>query len=243
MALADWLEDHPPHPAVGGFPSALTTAGPRPPVEVMPGPGRLTAPETEAVAVAVGGVSAEPPRSTHGRAAELAARVRGLRDRLDTNRESVRHSSPDGDSCADALTPELIGPPAPDVPPEPPPDPVPEPPHTPEPDRVPAPLVPASFFGATLTDRGVRFAQPAGLGQSIHVAGDFNHWSQTATPLTYDEITGAHQALVEIPPGRYQYRLVIDGRWRADSYNEHRHLNDYNEQSNVLIVPVAGEQP
>ena len=40
-----------------------------------------------------------------------------------------------------------------------------------------------------------------------------------------------------MPPGRYCYRLVVDGRWRADPYNAHKQLNEYDELNSVLVVP------
>ena len=99
------------------------------------------------------------------------------------------------------------------------------------------------LFGCHATPQGVRFAQPGDPRAAIAVAGDFNGWSATATPLVYDPRLGAHHALVEIPPGRYQYRLVIDGRWRADPYNTLKRLNEYDEPNSLLVVPQRREGP
>ncbi len=140
-------------------------------------------------------------------------------------------------------TPDLIALPDPSTPPDPPPDHDPPDHDVPDPDVAREPGVADTAWGVTNTPRGVRFAQPPGVGRSIYVAGDFNAWSSTATPLRYDEIKGAHEALVEIPPGRYRYRLIVDGRWLADPHNDNRQLNDYNETNNVLVVPGTGEQP
>jgi len=71
----------------------------------------------------------------------------------------------------------------------------------------------------------------------VFVAGDFNHWSATSTPLTYDEQLGAHEAMIEMPPGRYRYRLVIDGHWVADPHNQYKQVNDYGELNSVVVVP------
>ena len=97
-------------------------------------------------------------------------------------------------------------------------------------------------FGVSATSRGVRFAQPGGDGsQSMFIAGDFNRWSATATPLPYDPRENVYHTLVEIPPGRYQYRLVIDGRWQADRHNQRRQVNEYDEPNSVLVVPEGQE--
>ena len=53
------------------------------------------------------------------------------------------------------------------------------------------------------------------------------------------EAIGTKHAIVDIPPGRYQYRLVIDGVWQADPYNANVQLNEYGEHNSVLVVGQA----
>ena len=62
---------------------------------------------------------------------------------------------------------------------------------------------------------------------------------ENPTPMLPCEDTGDLHALVEIPPGRYQYRLIIDGDWQSDRYNEMQQMNAYGEPNSVLIVPEA----
>lgn len=101
-----------------------------------------------------------------------------------------------------------------------------------------------AVYGARCTKQGVVFVQPAEPEQKICVAGDFNNWSPTATPLHYDAKLGVAYTIVPIPPGRYQYRLILDGAWQADPHNNQQQHNEYGEPNSVLIVPqarVAGE--
>jgi 1,4-alpha-glucan branching enzyme len=102
---------------------------------------------------------------------------------------------------------------------------------------------PVPAYGAVPAGRGARFVQPGDAGQRVAVAGDFNGWSVTATPLPYDAKIGAHHAVVEIPPGRYRYRLIVNGRWQPDPYNAHKQLNEYNELHSVLVIPGPQESP
>ena len=95
--------------------------------------------------------------------------------------------------------------------------------------------------GVQCTDKGVRFVQPGEATTSISIAGDFNQWSPTATPLYHQSQLGVQQALVQIPPGLYQYRLIINGRWQADPYNARTQLNEYGEPNSVLVVPQSIE--
>ena len=101
----------------------------------------------------------------------------------------------------------------------------------------------AQRFGAHSTPRGVRFTQPGDRSHLFFVAGEFNRWSATATPLRYDVGLGAHEAFVRIPPGRYQYRLVVNGTWLADPYNQQQRLNEYGEPNSLLVVPSSPDLP
>ena len=91
-------------------------------------------------------------------------------------------------------------------------------------------------FGVRGTSQGTLFVQPGDAGRALAIAGDFNNWSPTQTPLRFNDSLGVHEALVQIPAGRYQYRLVVDGRWHADPYNDVRALNEYGEPNSVVVV-------
>lgn len=100
------------------------------------------------------------------------------------------------------------------------------------------------LLGVRPTSTGVFFVQPAVNTDSIAIAGDFNNWSPTANPMRRNDHLSVFEALIPIAPGRHQYRLVIDGVWRADPYNPHQQRNDYGEPNSVVLVePVSIEQP
>ena len=92
------------------------------------------------------------------------------------------------------------------------------------------------FYGVRVTGQGTLFVQPRGVAQSVAVAGDFNNWSPVATPLSEDRRLGCWQACVQLPPGRYRYRLIVDGRWVADPHNQRVEMNAYGEMNNVVEV-------
>ncbi len=212
--LADWLEDHAPHPSVQ--------------IEVV-APARQSQgglpPKPEP---AVASAAPPGPPAVEGRAAELARRVRRLHGAGVDEPQSEPVAAPD---LAGPVTPaEIAVLAAPVVTPS-------------EIAAGAAPVVAsapcAADYGAVPTEAGVRFAQPGDARQTISVAGDFNGWSATATPLAFDDRQNAHAAIVEIPPGRYRYRIVVDGRWLADPYNASRQTNAYDEPNSVLVVPEA----
>lgn len=112
----------------------------------------------------------------------------------------------------------------------------------------PRPEIAARFarvFGARATTQGVLFVQPmSGLppvdgAKAVAVAGDFNGWNPAATPLKLDADLGVWQATLVIPPGRYRYRLVVDGKWTHDPYNTYVEANPFGELNNIVEVGAA----
>ncbi|MCE9589678.1 MAG: AAA family ATPase [Planctomycetes bacterium] len=94
----------------------------------------------------------------------------------------------------------------------------------------------AKLYGAHQTSQGLLFVQPASKAASMHIAGDFNNWSAVATPLTRDDRLGVWQACINLPPGRYRYRLVVDGLWLHDPHNTYVEANPFGELNNVVEI-------
>lgn len=65
--------------------------------------------------------------------------------------------------------------------------------------------------------------EAAGDAKKINLAGDFNNWSSTSTPMTKKK-DGTFSVKLELEPGKeYQFRYLIDGYkwendWQADKY-------------------------
>jgi hypothetical protein len=93
------------------------------------------------------------------------------------------------------------------------------------------------LLGAHVTPHGVRFEQPLSIGSRVCIAGEFNKWSPTATPMLRNEQRGVFEITLALPPGRVQYRLVVDGRWSADPYNPDVEINPFGEPNSFLFVP------
>lgn len=64
--------------------------------------------------------------------------------------------------------------------------------------------------------RGVTFHyQPPTAGtHTVFVAGDFNQWSPQSIPLIPTD--GIYEATVFLLPGKYAYKLIVDGVWQTD---------------------------
>ena len=44
------------------------------------------------------------------------------------------------------------------------------------------------------------------------MAGDFNAWNTEATPMKKGR-GGKWAVYLDLPPGRYEYKFVVDGEW------------------------------
>jgi glycosidase len=64
-----------------------------------------------------------------------------------------------------------------------------------------------------------RFQPVIGGVSAVTVAGDFNAWSATATPMADADGDGIYEATVEIPAGSHMYKFVVNGdQWFTDDF-------------------------
>src|SRR5579863_2846043 len=71
--------------------------------------------------------------------------------------------------------------------------------------------------------------------REVVVTGDFTKWAKDQVRLTR-AIDGEWFTLLELAPGEYQYRLLIDGQWRDHAEATRRVGNPFGSQNCVLTV-------
>lgn len=86
----------------------------------------------------------------------------------------------------------------------------------------------------------VRFDYAHPTARSVCVAGCFNHWNPESRSLTRNGDGLWHQEL-SLPPGTYQYRLVVDGVWMADPAASESVPNPFGGRNSVLKVATSPE--
>ncbi len=92
------------------------------------------------------------------------------------------------------------------------------------------------LFGQHQTRSGTLFVQPLSSAISIAVAGDFNGWSTVSHRMRRNDELGVFELCVPLAPGRHRYRLIIDGRWCADPFNDATEPNPFGELNSVADV-------
>lgn len=58
------------------------------------------------------------------------------------------------------------------------------------------------------------FTCVAPTAEQVFLAGTFNAWNPSATPMLQDP-SGAWTLLLDLAPGTYEYKFVVDGEWRC----------------------------
>ena len=94
----------------------------------------------------------------------------------------------------------------------------------------------AEFYGARQTGDVITFVTLYPRAQSVQVAGDFNGWQPDKGQLQKVSENGIWQLKLPMASGRYRYRLVVDGVWQQDPYNEVTELNPFGEFNSVVEV-------
>ena len=94
----------------------------------------------------------------------------------------------------------------------------------------------ANFYGVRQHDGHVMFSAMYPRAQSVQIAGDFNNWMPEETTLQRADDNGKWHLTMPLEKGMYRYRLVVDGQWQQDPYNDWIEMNPYGEFNSVLDV-------
>ncbi|MCD6294915.1 MAG: glycogen-binding domain-containing protein [Deltaproteobacteria bacterium] len=71
--------------------------------------------------------------------------------------------------------------------------------------------------------------------ETVSLMGDFNQWNAKKHPMKQVE-HGVWRKIIVVPPGRYEYRFMVDGRWRNDPANNQTRANCFGSTNNILGV-------
>jgi hypothetical protein len=86
-----------------------------------------------------------------------------------------------------------------------------------------------------LDERHMTFSLYAPEAGCVSLAGDFNAWSPDDCPLEKSP-RGMWERVLALPPGRYEYKFVVDGLWQNDPRCTVYAPNPFEGENCVLIV-------
>ena len=107
-------------------------------------------------------------------------------------------------------------------------------PEPPKPATTDAKL--SDYYGVNQLSDAVAFVTLYPRAKSVQIAGDFNDWQPSKLPMEKIGDGGVWQTSAKLSPGKYRYRLVVDGQWQQDPYNEHTELNPFGGYNSVIEV-------
>jgi chromosome partitioning protein len=94
----------------------------------------------------------------------------------------------------------------------------------------------SEYYGVSQIKDAVVFVTLCPRAKSVQIAGDFNSWQPAKNPMQRVSDSGVWQTKIKLPQGKYRYRLVVDGQWQQDPYNEQAELNPFGEYNSIIEV-------
>ena len=92
----------------------------------------------------------------------------------------------------------------------------------------------SDYYGVDQINDAIVFVTLYPRAENVQIAGDFNNWHPQETPMKKVGDSGVWQTELKLPAGRYRYRLVVDGQWQQDPYNELTEMNPFGEYNSVV---------
>lgn len=111
--------------------------------------------------------------------------------------------------------------------------------ETPKVEKPPAEILDArlcEYYGVSKMNEAVVFVTLYPRAKNVQIAGDFNNWQPAKTVMQKVGESGVWQTSLKLAAGRYRYRLVVDGQWQQDPYNEHTELNPFGGFNSIVEV-------
>ena len=81
----------------------------------------------------------------------------------------------------------------------------------------------------------IAFTLTAPEAQNVFLVGDFNSWDEKSHPLKRNS-NGRWKITISLTPGRYEYRLLVDGAWKNDPKCTRFASNPFGQENCILIV-------
>jgi len=91
------------------------------------------------------------------------------------------------------------------------------------------------FYGVKQFGNDVKFVTLYPRAKTVQIAGDFNNWQPQQTIMKPAQ-NGKWELALALTPGKYRYRMVVDGQWQQDPFNENTELTPFGEYNSILEV-------
>lgn len=93
--------------------------------------------------------------------------------------------------------------------------------------------------GPEIVDGGAVFHFYDADAKRVYLVGDFNNWSPSADPMKDENGDGNWKLFYPLPPGVYQYKFVVDGKWISDARNPLSEPDGFGKRNSVVKIPAG----
>lgn len=84
--------------------------------------------------------------------------------------------------------------------------------------------------------RKVSFQIKAAAGSTVFMAGTFNNWDPTQHPLSDTPESGVYTTALLLPPGKHEYKFVVNGEWHPDPNCQERVPDGHGSYNSAITV-------
>ena len=96
---------------------------------------------------------------------------------------------------------------------------------------------PASHKKSTTAGRKrIQLHIKADPGSEVYVSDSFNNWNENAKKMVDRNNVGEYRATLYLPPGKHEYKFIINGEWHVDPECPNWAVNDCGTLNSVLVV-------
>ncbi len=92
------------------------------------------------------------------------------------------------------------------------------------------------LFLPRVNDGSVVFIYKDPNAENVEIAGEFNDWTPEKCALYKEDDGSEWRRRIELNPGKYQYKFIVDGRWQPDPGNPFRVESLYGGFNSVIEV-------
>ena len=89
---------------------------------------------------------------------------------------------------------------------------------------------------AATKGKKVNFQIKAAPGSEVYVAGTFNEWDPKKHQLRDSPNAGVYTTTLMLPPGRHEYKFVVNGEWHVDPNSTEWAPNDHGTLNSAISV-------
>jgi 1,4-alpha-glucan branching enzyme len=84
-------------------------------------------------------------------------------------------------------------------------------------------------------EKKVEFSLSAPGAKEVFLTGEFNHWDIRSIPMKRGK-DGSWKVQASLPPGRYEYKFIVDNQWVEDLPGVELAANPFGTQNLILRV-------